>query len=63
MAISVLFSCPKCGRVYRASQNLLGRNARQPGRLDCTVCRAMVHSWSGAYDYAIWTPLDIQAPP
>jgi len=59
--ISVLFSCPRCGLIYRAAQRLRDRGENGPGkRFDCPACKAEVHYWSGAYDYAVWTPLDAE---
>ena len=61
MAINVLFSCPRCFKLYQASQDLLGRGEQRYGRFDCPVCQTLIHAWAGSYDYAVWTPLDIQS--
>jgi hypothetical protein len=62
MAIQVLFSCPRCLRLYKASQDLLGRAKQRYGRFDCPVCHTLIHSWAGSYDYSAWALLDPQKP-
>jgi hypothetical protein len=55
------FVCPNCRVKY------LGR--REPfafgraGRLDCVICNAEIHAWSGNHDYTGWkTESDLLAP-
>jgi len=50
--ISVIFVCPKCASVYVATQER--RRDKLAGQFDCTTCGAVVHAWSGAYDYPDW---------
>jgi hypothetical protein len=52
--ITVHFSCPKCGVIYRAVQT---RSRVSSGRFDCLDCFAEVYAWSGSYDYAAWKPV------
>jgi hypothetical protein len=61
--ISVIFTRPECALVYVALQER--RRNKIAGRFDCTDCGAMVHAWSGAYNYPIWriyTPVDGTPP-
>jgi hypothetical protein len=55
---TVVFSCPKCGLVYQATQQHDPIN--RPGRFDCMHCRATVHSWTDVYDYVVWKPLKMK---
>ena len=50
--IDVIFACPNCTLLYVAVQER--RRDNIAGRFDCTVCGAMIHAWSGAYDYPSW---------
>jgi predicted RNA-binding Zn-ribbon protein involved in translation (DUF1610 family) len=50
--IGVVFVCPKCTSLYVAMQER--RREKITGRFDCTDCGAMVHAWSGVYDYPSW---------
>jgi transcription elongation factor Elf1 len=47
-----LFTCPKCGIIYRAICEQ--QSSEQNGRFDCIDCRTEVHSWSGTHDYTGW---------
>jgi hypothetical protein len=48
----VVFACPKCGTIYRATQR------RGPGThfgvFNCIACHAQVYAWSGLYDFLDW---------
>jgi predicted RNA-binding Zn-ribbon protein involved in translation (DUF1610 family) len=50
--IGVVFACPKCTSLYVAMQER--RREKVTGRFDCTDCGAMVHAWSGVYNYPGW---------
>ena len=50
--IDVIFVCRKCSLVYVAKQER--RRDKLTGKFDCTACGAVVHAWSGAYDYHDW---------
>ena len=50
--IGVIFACPKCPLLYVGMQER--RRDTIAGRFDRTSCGAMIHAWSGAYDYPIW---------
>jgi hypothetical protein len=45
----VIFSCPKCGIAFRATQEQFPYE--RPVRFDCVDCNAGVHSWTGLYDF------------
>ena len=61
MAIEVLFSCLECGLVYRARQSLRERGVRGADRFNCAGCGTLVHSWTGAYEFSDWAPVDLSA--
>ena len=48
--VIVIFVCGVCARVYRARQ----RAHSTTGRFECRACKAIVHEWSGQYDYSSW---------
>jgi predicted RNA-binding Zn-ribbon protein involved in translation (DUF1610 family) len=50
--ITVVFACPQCGSVYRASQ-YRGMGAHF-GVFNCVSCHAQVYAWSGLYDFLDW---------
>jgi hypothetical protein len=50
--IPVIFSCPKCGVYYQATQEQ--RPDKHFGSFKCEDCKAEVHAWSGIYDYFDW---------
>ena len=50
---SEIFVCPKCGLGYRAIRAQFPD--KRAGRFECIDCRNSVHSWSGVYDYIVWT--------
>ena len=54
----VIFACPKCGIVYRATQ--LKLPYERPGRFDCVDCMAEVHSWTDLYDFTDWKAMTIR---
>jgi predicted RNA-binding Zn-ribbon protein involved in translation (DUF1610 family) len=51
---TVIFCCPKCGLSYKATQ----KREDRAGRFKCMKCSAGVYSWTGAYNYVIWTPIN-----
>jgi hypothetical protein len=55
---TVIFVCAKCGQPYRATQERFPYE--RPGRFDCVKCSAPVHSWRGFFDFAEWTPEDLE---
>ena len=57
---TVIFSCPKCGLGYRATQEQ--HSDKQTGSFKCGVCKAEVHAWSGAYDFFGWKPITMNPP-
>jgi predicted RNA-binding Zn-ribbon protein involved in translation (DUF1610 family) len=57
---TVIFSCPKCGLVYRTTQER--HPDKQSGSFICGVCNAEVHTWSGAYDFFGWKGVTAKSP-
>jgi predicted RNA-binding Zn-ribbon protein involved in translation (DUF1610 family) len=50
--ITVVFACPKCATVYRASQYRgVGTHF---GAFNCVACHARVYAWQGLYDFLDW---------
>lgn len=45
--------------VYRTRQSLCERGRRNADRFDCLGCGTLVHAWAGAYDYELWTTVDL----
>jgi len=56
--INVIFVCSQCSLVYIGQQERRA-DGKGAGRFGCTGCGAMVHAWSGVYDYADWKPLEL----
>ncbi len=56
----VVFSCPKCGLAYQATQ--LHRSTKVVGQLICMNCKELVHSWESVYDYVVWKPIQAKRP-
>jgi predicted RNA-binding Zn-ribbon protein involved in translation (DUF1610 family) len=54
-AVTVHFSCPKCGLSYKVIQEKVPE--KRTGRFDCMDCRAELHVWSGIYDFTGWKPV------
>jgi predicted RNA-binding Zn-ribbon protein involved in translation (DUF1610 family) len=52
---TVVFSCPKCGLNYQATQE--HSSDQRSGSFDCKNCKTNVLKWSGVYDYSRWTQL------
>jgi hypothetical protein len=52
---TVVFSCPKCGLNYQATQE--HSSDQSSGSFDCKNCKTNVLKWSGVYDYSRWTRL------
>jgi predicted RNA-binding Zn-ribbon protein involved in translation (DUF1610 family) len=52
---TVVFSCPKCGLNYQATQE--HSSDQSSGSFDCKNCKTNVLKWSGVYDYSRWTPV------
>jgi predicted RNA-binding Zn-ribbon protein involved in translation (DUF1610 family) len=50
--ITVIFACPRCGTVYRASQ--YRGVGTQFGIFNCLACHTQVYAWNGAYDFSDW---------
>jgi predicted RNA-binding Zn-ribbon protein involved in translation (DUF1610 family) len=50
--IAVMFSCPKCGAFYEATQEQHPK--KQYGSFKCEDCKAEVYAWSGTYDFFGW---------
>jgi len=48
----VIFRCAKCGAAYQAAQHWV--RVRSSGSFKCDVCREVLHSWAGDYDYIDW---------
>jgi hypothetical protein len=57
--IPVYFTCPTCGLLYLVKQVRSFEGA--PGRISisCVRCAAVVHSWSGTYDFRLWKPIHL----
>jgi hypothetical protein len=50
--ITVVFACPRCSTIYRASQYRgVGPHF---GVFNCVACRAQVYAWSGIHDFLDW---------
>jgi peptide subunit release factor 1 (eRF1) len=49
---TVIFSCPKCGAFYEATQEQ--HPDKHFGSFKCEDCKAEVHVWSGVYDFFNW---------
>ena len=50
--ITVVFACPECATVYRASQYRgVGTHF---GVFNCVACHTQVYSWSDIYDFLDW---------
>jgi predicted RNA-binding Zn-ribbon protein involved in translation (DUF1610 family) len=54
---TVVFSCPKCGLNYQATQE--HSSEQSSGSFDCKNCETNVLKWSGVYDYSRWTPVTL----
>jgi len=54
--VLVLFCCAKCGACYRAMQERVP--VRASGSFKCQVCREVLHSWAGDYDYSRWAAIE-----
>src|SRR6266478_6141482 len=55
---TVVFSCPKCGLNYQATQE--HSSDQSSGSFDCKNCKTNVLKSSGVYDYSNysrWTPV------
>jgi predicted RNA-binding Zn-ribbon protein involved in translation (DUF1610 family) len=50
--IAVIFSCPKCGAFYEATQEQ--HPDKHYGSFKCEDCKAEVHRWAGMYDFFDW---------
>jgi hypothetical protein len=50
--ITVIFACPKCATVYRASQ--YRGTGTHFGVFNCVACHAQVYAWSGIHDFLDW---------
>jgi hypothetical protein len=49
--LAVILFCPKCGKVYRASQERFPQG--RPGLFDCINCNAQVHQWRGGSGFCV----------
>jgi predicted RNA-binding Zn-ribbon protein involved in translation (DUF1610 family) len=49
---TVVFSCPKCGRIYQATQEHVAE--KRAGGVDCQDCGTVIHTWYGFFRYADW---------
>ena len=49
---TVIFSCPKCGALYEATQEQ--HPDKHFGNFKCEDCKAEVHAWAGIYDFFDW---------
>ena len=56
-SVAVLFCCLRCSTVYRAIQ--YRRSTEGQGSYTCTVCSAVVRSWSGMYDLKDWEAVNV----
>jgi hypothetical protein len=57
---TVIFSCPKCGAGYQATQDQ--HQHRCYGSFDCWVCRTEILCWVGQYDYTAWQAVETVVP-
>jgi hypothetical protein len=48
----IIFRCEKCGAAYQAAQQWIG--VRASGSFKCHVCKEILYSWAGDYDYINW---------
>jgi hypothetical protein len=55
MGATAIFSCPKYGRAYQATQE--HTSEKTAGRFPCRDCRTEVYAWSGVYSYTSWKPV------
>jgi len=51
-----VFSCPKCGRIYQATQKHVAE--KRAGRVDCQNCGTVIHTWYGFFRYADWEAIE-----
>ena len=49
---TVIFSCPKCGALYEATQEQ--HPDKHFGNFKCEDCKVEVHAWAGIYDFFDW---------
>jgi len=54
IAATVYFVCKECSLPYRTIQ--VRRSQAAPGKKDCEDCGALVHRWSGLYNFIDWQP-------
>ena len=54
------FSCPSCSMNYTATRE--EHEARHSGSFKCSVCNAVVHSWSGNHHFFGWEPIKAKPP-
>lgn len=52
----IIFVCAKCGAAYHATQQRL--TVRATGSFSCHVCRELLYSWAGAFDYFDWRAIE-----
>jgi hypothetical protein len=55
--ITVRFCCTKCGALYQATQERM--SIRATGSFKCHVCKEVLHSWAGEYDYFDWKAIEV----
>lgn len=53
----IVFVCAKCGAAYQAAQQRL--TVRATGSFKCQVCKEVLHSWAGAFDYLDWRAIEL----
>lgn len=53
---TIIFVCAKCGAAYQATQQRL--TVRATGSFSCHVCKEVLHSWAGAFDYFDWRAIE-----
>ena len=49
MSTLIIFGCPQCSAIYRATQRRLDERAQ--GSFVCRNCGAVVHTWNEEYVY------------
>lgn len=49
-SITVIFGCQYCDAVYEAIQERVAGG----GKFECNNCGAIVHAWSGQYNFTDW---------
>jgi hypothetical protein len=54
------FACPSCSMTYTATRE--EHQGKQVGNFKCSVCNAVVHSWSGGSHFFGWTAVKTTPP-